>query len=154
LITKTFYAQVIAVSLTGVVNFLFLDEEILHPVHFAFTIYLISGVLFFHSLGWMVFTMLRILRQSEHIDLIRWRSFYDLIYDVIDEMNKSFGPFVLVALISIFIWLINSSFFILVSLRENGINLNIMIFIFLDVIAFTLFFFVVYVPHRIRKEVN
>ena len=138
----------------GLVVSLFSDQEAIHPIHFAGNIFPIASFCVNLTLSWMIFTMLRILRQSKAVDVVRWRRFYDLLCDLINTMNKGFGFLSMVNIIYLFIWFVNASFYVLTNVRDNGPDSITSLFLLLEIVTLVIFILIIYAPHLIKQEVN
>ena len=137
----------------GLILTLYSDQRVIHPIYFGFAIYIVASGCFFYTFCWAISTMLKIVRLSCPVDLPRWRSFFYLLCDLVEQTNKCFGPILLSSLLFLFIWTINGSFYIMVNLREHKRDQSILLFLVLEMTTIFLFFLLIYASHRIRKEV-
>ena len=137
----------------GLILTLYSDQRIIHPIYFGFAIYGAASGSFFYSFCWVISTMLTIVRLSRPVDLPRWRSFFDLMSDLVDQTNKCFGPILLSSFSFLFVWTINGSFYIMVNLRERGGDKSVLLFLVMEITTICIFFLFIYASHRIRREV-
>lgn len=126
----------------------------IHPIYFGFVIYIFTNFCFFFFFCWVISSMIHIVCISKPIDLNRWRAFYDLMVDLIEQFNKCSGPGLLYTFVFLSIWFVNGSFYIMVNLRENGLDRNVLLFFSVEVFSLFVFFLLIYASHRIHKEVR
>lgn len=138
----------------GLTLSLYSVQQAIHPINIGFGIYIYANSCFFYFFCWMVSKMLYILRQSHPVDIHRWRSFFNLMVDLIDQANKCYGPTLLFSFVFLAIWFVNGSFYILVNIRENELDRNVLLFSLVEVIAFFILFLIIYASHRICEEVS
>lgn len=138
----------------GLMVSLFSDQEAIHPIHFAGNIFPIAGFCVNLMLSWMILTMLRILRQSKSVNVVRWRRFHDLLCDLINTMNKGFGFLSLVNITYLLVWFVNASFYVLTNVRDKGPDSITTLFLLLEMITLVIFILIIYVPHLVKQEVK
>lgn len=138
----------------GLMASLFSDQEVIHPVHFAGTIFPIAGFFVNLMLSWMIIIMLRILRKSNSVNVFRWRRFYDLLCDLINTMNKGLGFLSVVNITFLCVWFVNASIYVLTNLRGEGPESTTLLFLLLEMITLVIFILIIYVPHLVKQEVK
>jgi len=137
----------------GLTLSLYSVQQAIHPIYFGFGIYVCASFCFLYFFCWVISSMIHILSRSKPVDFHSWRSFFDLMIDLIEQSNKCFGPTLLCTFVFLSIWFVNGSFYIMVNLREHGLDRNVLLFFLVEVFALFVFFLLIYASHRIRKEV-
>ena len=138
-----------------------LAGEIISPIFDCYP--MCTGILFV-CFGWMACKMLETLQEESQqlfasncnnsIDIFaKWKRHYTIICQFIEEINRSFGMFLLVIITSQIVRLITTSFYLMAMLRnqrwvDGAFSLLTFIFIFGH------FCFLVYIPYRLRQKVG
>lgn len=138
----------------GLILSLYSAQQAIHPIYFGFAMYVVTNLCFFYFFCWVISKMIHIIRLSKPVDLHRWRAFFDLMTDLIEQSNKCFGPTILCTFVFLSIWFVNGSFYIMVNIREYGLDRNVLPFFMVEVFALFLFFLMIYACHRIHQEVR
>ncbi len=157
--------MVVPVLLANTASLFDILRQIITPL---LHIYLLNGGILFVCLGWMASEMITILakrieaaeQQSESGCKVNWNSLIDTwrhqnyrISQLVDSINSFCGPFLLLAITFSFVMTINTSFNLMVGVREGiGIIHCVVNFVAL-IITFAWFSLTVYSSHCVRQSV-
>ena len=72
---------------------------------------------------------------------------------MVDELNRSFGLFLLILIGSAFVRIVSSSFHIMINFMEKNF-IGIPFRIYFGLLEITCLFLIAHVSHQIRQEVN
>ena len=99
-------------------------------------------------------------KQSVNGDKVNWNSAVEVwkhqnfrISKLVDNINYFFGPLLVLMITFCFIMTINTSFNLMMGVRENIASVGNVIHVFVLFITFSWFFLVIYIPHRLRPSV-
>lgn len=104
-------------------------------------------------LGFVVICILCILRHRDPMELNQVHRTYLLVYDLVNQLNRCFGPILLVLVIFFFIWTINGSFHVIIGFREKGTDVGVMTTLAVQLVVLPYFLSMLYIPNRIKMEV-
>lgn len=155
------YSEQVASNILCAVFLLFSSTiELVRPIHFISASYLCMGLVLFMSLGWMVSTMIQTLGRRKILLLsvinhFHWCRCYGLIVELVNQISRCFGPLLLGAMVYYFIFLVNGTFYAMVSFRERDsmFDLAALLPLIIEIGIFPIFLFMLYVPHRITQKV-
>lgn len=131
----------------------------MHPIQFIFSSYISFGLVLFITLGWIISNMIRILGKQiivpfGIVDLDHWARCFGLIFQLISQVNRSFGLSLLAQIFFNFVFLCNGTFYAMISFRERGLQ-DQSAWLLMAILCVVFFFFVstLYISHRITQEV-
>jgi len=140
----------------------FTTDLIIHPIQFFSVNYLSIGINLFITLGCAVSNMIHILgtrkvllmSANSEVNRLRWCRCIGLLVELVNQINRCFGPLLLAALVYYFILLVNGTFYGVLKLQEKGLlDSSAWMPFVIQIIIFPIFLFTLYFPHRILQEV-
>lgn len=143
-----------------------LRQMIFYSFQRCFIIFICLAAVLFICFGWMAATMLQMLgkemacfisnptdaRPSETL-ISKWNRRYFTIIDLVHQINRCFGCLLLVMVAPAFVRVINTSFHLMIDMKEGQWTINVtiqLVVLFANFLGFT---FMANIPHRIRQEV-
>lgn len=138
-------------------------DLIIHPIQFFAVNYLSIGIILFMTTGCMVSTMIHILGRRKVLLMsanseaysIRWCRCSGLLIELVNQINRCFGPLLLAALVYYFILLVNGTFYGVLMFQERGLlDPSAWVPFMVQISIFPIFLLTLYYPHQISQEVE